>query len=208
MKACSKIISTVFLVLSFFSNSFSQKEIYSRYPDLKPEVLYKKVDSILDLLTTKQKIALCHARSKFSVQGVKTIGVPELWMSDGPHGVRAEILWDSWSYAGWTDDSITAFPALTCLAATFNPQLSFEYGVSIGEEARYRRKDVLLGPGVNIYRTPMNGRNFEYMGEDPFLASRMVVPYVKGVQQNGVAPVLNILPLTIRRSGVIISMLR
>jgi beta-glucosidase len=187
MKACSKIISTVFLVLSFFTNSFSQQEIYSRYPDLKPEVLNKKVDSILDLLTTKQKIALCHARSKFSVQGVETIGVPELWMSDGPHGVRAEILWDSWSYAGWTDDSITAFPALTCLAATFNPQLSFEYGFSIGEEARYRHKDVLLGPGVNIYRTPMNGRNFEYMGEDPFLASRMVVPYVKRVQQNGVA---------------------
>ena len=82
---------------------------------------------------------------------------------------------------------VTAFPALTCLAATFNPDLSLDYGISLGEEARYRKKDVLLGPGINIYRTPLNGRNFEYMGEDPYLASKMVVPYIKGVQQNGVA---------------------
>jgi len=108
-------------------------------------------------------------------------------MSDGPHGVRAEISWDDWAYAGWTNDSITAFPALSCLAATFNPSLSGDYGFSLGEEARYRKKDVLLGPGVNIYRTPLNGRNFEYFGEDPFLASTMVVPYIKGIQKNGVA---------------------
>jgi beta-glucosidase len=108
-------------------------------------------------------------------------------MSDGPHGVRAEINWDNWGYAGWTNDSITAFPALTCLAATFNENLSYQYGKAVGEEARYREKDVLLGPGVNIYRTPLNGRNFEYMGEDPYLASKLVVPYIKGVQQNGVA---------------------
>ena len=92
-----------------------------------------------------------------------------------------------WDQAGWTNDSCTAFPALTCLAATWNPEMSALYGKSIGEEARYRDKDVLLGPGVNIYRTPLNGRNFEYMGEDPFLSARMVVPYVQGVQQNGVA---------------------
>jgi beta-glucosidase len=101
--------------------------------------------------------------------------------------VRAEICWNSWDYAGWTNDSCTAFPALTCLAATWNPELSRRYGVAIGEETRYREKDVLLGPGVNIYRTPMNGRNFEYMGEDPYLASVMVVPYIKGVQSQGVA---------------------
>ncbi|WP_302064030.1 glycoside hydrolase family 3 C-terminal domain-containing protein, partial [uncultured Duncaniella sp.] len=79
------------------------------------------------------------------------------------------------------------FPALTCLAATWNPDIAMLYGKSIGEEARYRGKDILLGPGVNIYRTPLNGRNFEYMGEDPYLASKMVVPYIKGVQSNGVA---------------------
>ncbi|MDE7407767.1 MAG: glycoside hydrolase family 3 C-terminal domain-containing protein, partial [Muribaculaceae bacterium] len=112
---------------------------------------------------------------------------PELWCSDGPHGVRAEVLWDAWKDAGWTNDSITAFPALTCLAATWNPEMSAIYGKAVGEEARYRKKDVLLGPGVNMLRTPLNGRNFEYMGEDPYLASVMVVPYIKGVQSNGVA---------------------
>lgn len=146
-----------------------------------------KIDSILSLLTLEEKVAMCHAQSKFSSPGVPRLGIPELWMSDGPHGVRAEINWDNWGYAGWTNDSITAFPALTCLAATFNPELSRQYGVAVGEEARYRRKDILLGPGVNIYRTPLNGRNFEYMGEDPHLASTLVVPYVQGVQQNGVA---------------------
>ena len=108
-------------------------------------------------------------------------------MTDGPHGIRPEVLWDEWNQAGWTNDSCVAFPALTCLAATWNPEAALLYGQSIGEEARYRNKTVLLGPGVNIYRTPLNGRNFEYMGEDPYLASQMVVPYVKGVQQNGVA---------------------
>ena len=146
-----------------------------------------KIDQIMSSLTMEEKVAMCHAQSKFSSPGVERLGIPELWMSDGPHGVRGEINWDNWGYAEWTNDSITAFPALTCLAATFNPNLSKDYGRSIGEEARYRKKDVLLGPGVNMYRSPLNGRNFEYMGEDPFLASKMVVPYIQGVQQNGVS---------------------
>ena len=145
------------------------------------------IEEIISQLSLEEKVAMCHAQSKFSIPGVARMGIPELWMSDGPHGVRGEINWDNWGYAGWTNDLITAFPALTCLAASFNPKLAKEYGISIGEEARYRRKDVLLGPGVNIYRTPLNGRNFEYMGEDPHLASVMVVPYIQGVQQNGVA---------------------
>ncbi|NQV15173.1 glycoside hydrolase family 3 C-terminal domain-containing protein [bacterium] len=149
-----------------------------------------RIDSILAQLTLEEKISMTHAQSKFSSPGVPRLGIPEIWMSDGPHGVRAEINWDDWGYAGWTNDSITAFPALTCLAATFNPELSSQYGTALGEEARYRKKDILLGPGVNIYRTPLNGRNFEYMGEDPFLASTMVVPYIKAVQQNGVAACL------------------
>lgn len=151
------------------------------------QTLEQKIDSVLSLLTLEEKVAMCHAQSKFTSPGVPRLGIPQIHMSDGPHGVRAEIKWDSWEHAGWTNDSITAFPALTCLAATFNPELSKAYGLAIGEEARYRNKDILLGPGVNMYRTPLNGRNFEYMGEDPFLASKMVVPYIHGVQQNGVA---------------------
>ncbi len=151
------------------------------------DAMEEKIENILSQLTLEEKVAMCHAQSKFSTKGVERLGIPEIWMSDGPHGVRAEISWDDWAYAGWTNDSITAFPALTCLASTFNPELAKDYGFSVGEEARYRKKDILLGPGVNIYRTPMNGRNFEYMGEDPFLASKLVVPYVQGVQKNGVA---------------------
>ena len=146
-----------------------------------------RVDDALARLTTREKVNLIHAQSKFSSHGVQRLGIPELWTTDGPHGIRPEVLWDEWDQAGWTNDSCVAFPALTCLAATWNPQMARLYGKSIGEEARYRNKDVLLGPGVNIYRTPLNGRNFEYMGEDPFLAAEMVVPYVQGVQSNGVA---------------------
>ncbi len=149
--------------------------------------LNERVEDALGRMTLEEKVAIIHAQSKFSSAGVPRLGIPELWTDDGPHGVRPEVLWDEWEQAGWTSDSCTAFPALTCLAATWNPEMSALYGKSLGEEARYREKDVILGPGVNIYRTPLNGRNFEYMGEDPYLASRMVVPYIQGVQKNGVA---------------------
>ncbi|MDE6467849.1 MAG: glycosyl hydrolase, partial [Muribaculaceae bacterium] len=147
----------------------------------------ERVEDALKRMTTEEKIAIIHAQSKFSSAGVPRLGIPELWTTDGPHGIRPEVLWDEWDQAGWTNDSCVAFPALTCLAASWNPEMSELYGTAIGQEARYRGKDILLGPGVNIYRTPLNGRNFEYMGEDPYLASRMVVPYVQGLQDNGVA---------------------
>ena len=158
-------------------------------PDyLNPEVeVEARIDDAMSRMTLDEKIAIIHAQSKFSSAGVPRLGIPELWTTDGPHGIRPEVLWDEWEQAGWTNDYCVAFPALTALAATWNTDMSALYGKSIGEEARYREKDVLLGPGVNIYRSPLNGRNFEYMGEDPFLASRMVVPYVQGVQSNGVA---------------------
>lgn len=145
------------------------------------------VEYYLSQMTLEEKVKILHAQSKFSSAGVSRLGIPELWMTDGPHGIRTEVLWDKWHQAGWTNDSCTAFPALTCLAATWSEEMSALYGKSIGEEARYREKDVLLGPGVNIYRTPLCGRNFEYMGEDPFLAGKMVVPYIQEVQKNGVA---------------------
>lgn len=147
----------------------------------------KRVEDALSRMTLEEKVALCHAEGKFASAGVERLGIPELWMSDGPHGVRAEINWNDWGYSNWMNDSVTAFPALTALAATWNPQMAALYGKNVGEEARYREKDVLLGPGVNIYRTPLNGRNFEYMGEDPFLAGEMAVPYIQELQKNGVA---------------------
>lgn len=161
----------------------------SSLPDyLNPEKdIEVRIDDAMSRMTLDEKIAIIHAQSKFSSAGVPRLGIPELWTTDGPHGIRPEVLWDEWVQAGWTNDKCVAFPALTALAATWNTDMAALYGKSIGEEARYREKDVLLGPGVNIYRSPLNGRNFEYMGEDPYLASRMVVPYVQGVQRNGVA---------------------
>ena len=146
-----------------------------------------RVEDALKRMTLDEKIRVIHAQSKFSSAGVPRLGFPDFWTDDGPHGVRPDVLWDEWEQAGQTNDSCVAFPALTCLAATWNPQLSLTYGKSLGEEALYRGKDMILGPGVNIYRTPLNGRNFEYMGEDPYLASRMVVPYIQGMQSKGVA---------------------
>lgn len=163
----------------------AQKPIPLYLDDSKP--LEERVQDALSRMTTAEKIGVIHAQSKFSSPGVQRLGIPGIWCTDGPHGIRPDVLWDEWEQAGATNDSCVAFPALTCLAATWNPDMALLYGRSIGEEARYRNKNVLLGPGVNIYRTPLNGRNFEYMGEDPYLTSRMVVPYVTGVQENGVA---------------------
>ncbi len=174
---------TIIFVCYFFFCSFSQQPVY--LDETKP--VDERIEDALSRMTLEEKIAMCHAQSKFSTPGCPRLGIPEIWMSDGPHGVRMEFVWDDWQHAHWTNDSCTAYPALTCLAATFNPKLSYRYGKALGEEARFRRKDIILGPGVNIYRTPLSGRNFEYMGEDPYLSSVMVVPYIRGVQENGVA---------------------
>ena len=147
----------------------------------------QRIDDALARMTLDEKIAVIHAQSKFSSPGVKRLGFPDFWTDDGPHGVRPDVLWDEWEQAGQSNDSCVAFPALTCLAATWNPQMARLYGESLGEEALYRGKAMILGPGVNINRTPLGGRNFEYMGEDPWLASRMVVPYIQGLQSKGVA---------------------
>ena len=175
---------TVFVcLLAVGLQAMAQTPVY--LDESKP--VEQRIEDALKRMTLPEKIAVIHAQSKFSSAGVKRLGFPDFWTDDGPHGVRPDVLWDEWEQAGQTNDSCVAFPALTCLAATWNPQLSLVYGESLGEEALYRGKDMILGPGVNIYRTPLNGRNFEYMGEDPYLASRMVVPYIQGMQSKGVA---------------------
>lgn len=147
----------------------------------------ERIDSALSQMSLEEKVAILHAQSRFSSAGVPHLGIPEIWCSDGPHGVRAELKWDDWDQAEWTNDSCVAFPSLSCLAATWDTDLAYLYGKALGEEARYREKDVILGPGLNICRTPLGGRNFEYMGEDPLLAGKMGAQYVRGVQTNGVA---------------------
>ncbi|GLB54156.1 glycosyl hydrolase [Neptunitalea chrysea] len=174
------------LVLSTWALFAQAQNLIPVYLD-DTQLIEARVEDALARMILEEKIAMIHAQSKFSSPGVSRLGIPELWMTDGPHGIRPEVLWDEWDQAGWTNDSCIAFPALSCLSSSWDKNLALLYGRSIGEEARYRNKTVLLGPGVNLYRSPLNGRNFEYMGEDPYLASQMVVPYVKGVQQNGVA---------------------
>ena len=176
------MILTFCAVIMCFSG-MAQVPVY--LDETKP--LEERVQDALSRMTLEEKVNMCYAQSKFSSPGVPRLGIPELWMTDGPHGVREEYQWSAWRNAGWTNDSCTAFPALTCLAATWNPEMAALYGKAIGEEARFREKDVLLGPGLNIYRTPLNGRNFEYMGEDPYLTSVMAVPYIQELQKNGVA---------------------
>ena len=168
---------------SSFSHMVAQTPVYLD----ETKSVEQRIEDALSRMTLDEKIAVIHAQSKFSSPGVKRLGFPDLWTDDGPHGVRPDVLWDEWVQAGQTNDSCVAFPALTCLAATWNPDMASIYGISLGEEALYRKKNVILGPGVNINRTPFGGRNFEYMGEDPYLASQMVVPYVRGLQSLGVA---------------------
>lgn len=177
------VISIILMSAAVFAACTNKPTVAEDYD----ATINARVEDALSKMTLHEKIQIIHAQSKFSSPGVARLGIPELWCTDGPHGIRAEVLWDEWNTAGWTNDSCVAFPALTCLAATWNKDLARLYGKSIGEEARYRNKAVLLGPGVNICRTPLNGRSFEYMGEDPYLSGRMAVGYVKGVQSNGVA---------------------
>ena len=176
------LISTLLLMMT---TNVQARQLPTYLDETKP--VEERIEDALSRMTLDEKIAVIHAQSKFSSPGVKRLGFPDFWTDDGPHGVRPDVLWDEWEQAGQSNDSCVAFPALTCLAATWNPDMARIYGENLGEEALYRDKDMILGPGVNIYRTPLGGRNFEYMGEDPWLASRMVIPYIQGLQSKGVA---------------------
>jgi beta-glucosidase len=146
-----------------------------------------RVEDLLSRLTLEEKISLVHGDSKFTTAAIPRLDLPRRWMSDGPHGVREDVNANSWYPAGRTDDFATCLPVGIALAATWNPEAAQAYGDVIGEEALKRGKNIMLGPGVNLMRTPLNGRNAEYLGEDPWLASRLVVEYIRAVQAHDVA---------------------
>ena len=166
-----------FLILMTCEMSFSQ---------MNPAI-EKRIQKLIKQMTLKEKVSLLHGNSKFYVSEIKRLGIPEWALSDGPHGVRAEMNRHNWKYAGWTNDSATCFPPGTAMAASWNLELAQQRGLVLGEEARYRKKDVLLGPGINIIRSPLCGRNFEYLSEDPFLISQLSVSYIKALQSKDVA---------------------
>lgn len=144
------------------------------------------IDSLISLMTIEEKIGMLHANSMFSSGGVERLGIPELKMVDGPLGIREEISRNSWAPAGWDNDYATYYPAAGSVAATWNPDLSYTFGNSVGQEARARGKDMLLSPAINIIRTPLGGRTYEYFTEDPFLNKKLAVPFIVGVQENDV----------------------
>ena len=145
-----------------------------------------KINALLTKLTLEEKIKMIHANSAFASGGVERLGIPEVMTSDGPHGVRPEQGRD-WKAVDIPNNASTYLPTNNTLASTWNPALGYAYGAVLGAEANFRGKDIILGPGINIIRAPLNGRNFEYLSEDPYLVSQMVVGYIRGVQDQGVS---------------------
>ncbi len=145
------------------------------------------IDELIAQMTLEEKVGMCHAESAFCSGGVERLGIPPLVMSDGPHGVRQELDPQTWDPVAGADDAVSYLPVGTALAATWNPERARDFGEVLGAEARARGKDVILGPGINIVRTPLCGRNFEYYGEDPHLICQLVVPMITACQEHDVA---------------------
>jgi beta-glucosidase len=189
MKLVSEMKSRAleFFVVTIFAAGFgiARAQEHPLYIDDK-QPIEARINDLLPRLTLEEKVSLVHANSNFSTAGVPRLGIPALWMDDGPLGVREEV-GEHFMIVGRTDDFATAMPGTLGLAATWNPDLATAFGTVIGQEAKQRGKDIMLGPSLNIQRTPLCGRNFEYMGEDPFLTSRMAVHYIEGEQAQGVS---------------------
>lgn len=147
----------------------------------------KEIEKLLGKMTLDEKISMIHGAALFKSGGVERLGIPGIMTSDGPMGVREEFMSDRWIPAGNNDDRVSYLPSNSALASTWNPRRAYEMGKVLGAEARGRGKDVILAPGINIKRSPLCGRNFEYMSEDPKLVTTMTVPFIKGVQENDVA---------------------
>ena len=180
-----KFKSSIFLVSAL---SFSFFIVALKPADMvKPKKSTSSIDSIINMMTLEEKIAMLHGNGLFSTAGVPRLGIPELTYTDGPLGIREEINRDNWNAAKWTTDSATFFPNGSAMAATWNPDLLYRYGEAMGEEARARKKEIVLSPAFNIARTPLNGRTYEYYSEDPFLNAQLAVASVKGIQSQDVA---------------------
>ena len=153
----------------------------------KEQQLWNRAEELMKKLTLEEKIGMVHGVQLFQTAGVERLGIPPLKMSDGPMGVRQEFHPSSWKTIGQNDDYVTYLPCNSALASTWNRELAYVTGSVLGEEARGRGKDVILAPGINIKRSPLCGRNFEYFSEDPYLTKELAVPFIQGVQNWDVA---------------------
>ena len=167
------------LVLTGYAKQTEHKSVLLQYD--------KQIDEILDQMTLEEKVEMLHAKHMFVSAGAERLDIADMKYADGPFGIREEMQPDGWAPLGWENDKATFFPTGSALAATWSPELAYEYGAAIAREARLRGKDMLLGPAINIQRIPTGGRTYEYLSEDPFLSSKLSVGYTKGVQDNGVA---------------------
>ncbi len=147
----------------------------------------QKIEQLLSQLTLEEKLDMIHGAGLFRTEGVERLDIPAFYFSDGPHGVRAEFHNSKWIAAGNDDDYVSYLPCNSALASTWNRELAYASGSVLGEEARGRGKDMILAPGINIKRSPLCGRNFEYLTEDPYLAGEMAVQIIKGIQQHDVS---------------------
>ncbi len=192
MKNENKFQLTLFALMAMWLSmgQLKAQPTDEQYQKNKAERLAKtesQVELLLSQLTLEEKISLVHASGKFQINAIERLGIPELWLSDGPHGVRHQIKRHSWDSAGWTDDDSTYLPHLTSVAASWDVNMASLHGKVLGSEARDRGKDIILGPGINLARLPLYGRNFEYMGEDPILAAKLVVPEIIAIQNQDVS---------------------
>jgi len=183
------------VIMAFVAFTSCKKEVSSNSGKVQTETYERKelssefdttIDSLIAQMTIEEKIGMLHGNSMFTSGGVERLGIPELKMVDGPLGIREEISRNSWASAGLDYDFATYYPAAGSVAATWNPELSYTFGNSVGQEARARGKDMLLSPAINIVRTPLGGRTYEYFTEDPFLNKKLAVPFIVGVQDNDV----------------------
>jgi len=185
-KAVSIALFTASILFSL-ATALSQGQSPQKTTSKNLTLYESKIDHIISEMSLEEKIAMLHGNGLFSSFGIKRLGIPELKYTDGPFGIREEMEKNSWNSMKLTTDSATFFPTGSALAATWNTDLAYLLGTALGEEAKTRGKDILLGPAVNITRIPTGGRTFEYMSEDPLLNARLAVGYIKGVQDRGVA---------------------
>ena len=191
---------SLFIAASISLSVIAGQEVHQKRDNIETDV-----EALLLKLTLKEKVSLVHASGKFHINAIERVGIPEMWLSDGPHGVRHQIERHTWDSAGWTDDHATYLPHLTSVAASWDPEIAILHGNVLGSEARHRAKDFILGPGVNLARLPLYGRNFEYMGEDPILAAKLAVPQIKAIQKHDVAATIKHYALNtqeLNRTGV------
>lgn len=190
------VLGTAFCCAAAGSALAQTKPVKTARPNPKPAASANRqaalltheaaITALIQQMTLEEKLHLVHANSAFAAGGIPRLGIPELMTSDGPHGVRPEQ-GRNWKPPVGANDAGTYLPTNNTLAATWNRGLGYAFGTVLGSEANARGKDIILGPGINIIRAPLNGRNFEYFSEDPYLITQMVVGYIRGVQDQGVS---------------------